>query len=130
MKADMNILVYQKIIEMLKSKDIMYFDSADYFNSVSHHYKDQSFYYIDGNNTKDHFSPIGNGVYAQGLLLELDKAGVLNITTEYHFTNFDLHGPVYLVNKKHPKNITIVYARGIEDLSYENQLFPAKGVNN
>lgn len=84
---------YDKLVQLLKAKNVTYFDSEKYFETKRIAYRNQSFYYLQGlykqDETLGHFSPIGSALFAQGMKNILEDMGRVNRTINYNFANFD-----------------------------------------
>lgn len=84
---------YNKLVQLLKAKNVTFFDSEKYFETKRIAYRNQSFYYLQGIYKQDeiigHFSPIGSALFAQGMKNTLEDIGRVNKTINYNFANFD-----------------------------------------
>ena len=91
------IELYKKIIDLLKEKNIDFFDSQDYFIQKRKEYRNQSFYYIEETDDLGHFSPIGNALFAQQIKNLLDSKQLIPETPDYYFANFNKKTFMYFI---------------------------------
>ena len=115
---------YQKLKELLKTKEIPTFDSDEYFENNKEAYKGQSFHYVNKEIPSGHFSPIGYALYAQGLKNELLKAGLTEDSTEYYFANFKHTEPLIVINKQLQEPFKTIHVHEVREKSYKNQPLP------
>ncbi len=94
---------YTKMIGILKEKKVNFLDSHTFFSSQKKIYGNQSFYYTRAEDKFGHFSPIGNAVFAQGLKMVNEKAGIINSSPNYYFANFKNLELIYLI----PENFSM-----------------------
>lgn len=93
----LEIDVYNKMIELLEEKGVIFIDSVAYLNSQKKIYNNQSFYYIRAKDKLSHFSIIGNAVFAHGLKKTLESANIIQPLPDYFFANFADFGFLYFV---------------------------------
>lgn len=101
--TQLEIKTYEKMINILKEKKVNFLDSSTFFASQKKAYGNQSFYYTRAEDKFGHFSPIGNAVFAQGLKLIHEKAGIINATPNYYFANFKNLELIYFI----PENFSM-----------------------
>lgn len=100
---NVEIEIYDRIIDMLKEKKILHFDSKQYFASQKKPYRNQSFYYMEDKDQFGHLSPIGNALFAQKIKNILETNNLVPPTADYYFANFNKADLLYFI----PKNQTI-----------------------
>ncbi|MBI4148118.1 SGNH/GDSL hydrolase family protein [Candidatus Woesearchaeota archaeon] len=98
--------VYQRLLSLLKQKDVRFLDGEAYLNKHRQLYRNQSFYYIREGNPLGHYSVIGYALHAQGMKNLLEDNGVISRTHDYYFVNFNPDDYMMLIPQDFSKTRT------------------------
>lgn len=89
--------MYDRMLDMLKEKNVLSFDSWKFFLSNKKTYRNESFYYIAEKDGYGHFNPIGNAVFAQHIKGLLEQIEVVPKSPNYFFSTFKKFEFMYLI---------------------------------